>query len=195
MGYWGEYLFQSDADLDTVAELSDRAGLELYAMEAEDETAARKAFDDGKFDKLFDEIRAEKKKRTLVFLTMVAMQMGARVKSNQRNLVEQIYKKAHLMAGAEKQAEKALKEYENGNPWKFEESKGLFETMQNPRQDGFTSPFMIPMGRHGDDRGEIPKEAEKKEASKTLEERAKEKFHELAKDPNYQKYLASALEK
>lgn len=50
------------------------------------------------------------------------------------------------MNGAEKQVEKALQEYENGNSWKFEESQGLLETMQNPRQDGFTSPFMMSVG-------------------------------------------------
>ena len=33
------------------------------------------------------------------------------------------------MDGAEKQVEKALKEYENGRPWPFEESRGLVETM------------------------------------------------------------------
>lgn len=66
--------------------LSQRAGLELYMFESdEDQTEARNAFDEGTFDELFNVIRAEKKKKTLILLTVLAMQMGARVKTNNAN--------------------------------------------------------------------------------------------------------------
>jgi hypothetical protein len=100
------------------------------------------------------------------------MLLGAEVKNNQRQLIEQIYKKAHLMAEAAKQMDKALKEYENGKPWKFEESTGLFEAMQNPRQD-FTSLFMIPMGGRGKNQDDHTEEAENETNTKTFEERAR----------------------
>ena len=197
MGYWGQYLFQSDPDYDLVGELSERAGFELFFFDSdEEETKARNALDEGKFNELFDAIRGEKKKRTLVLLTAVAMRAGAMVKQNQRHLIEKIYRKAHLMAGGERQIEKALKEYENGKPWRFKESRGLMETMDKPDDDGFTSPFIItPNGEQSRDQGEPATEPNKEEQNKTFEERAKEDVQKLFSNPNYQKYLASTMEK
>ncbi len=197
MGYWGQYLFQSDPDYDLVGELSERAGFELFFFESdEEEIKARNALDEGKFNELFDAIRGEKKKRTLVLLTAVAMRAGATVKQNQRNLIGKIYKKAHLMAGGERQIEKALKEYENGKPWHFTESRGLMETMDEPDDDGFTSPFIImPEGEQSRDQGEPATEPNKEEQNKTFEERVKENVQKLFSNPNYQKYLASTMEK
>ena len=196
MGYWGQYLFQSDPDYDVLGELSERAGFELFFFESdEEETKARNALDEGKFNELFDIIR-EEKKRSLVLLTAVAMRVGAKVKQNQRNLIEKIYRKAHLMAGAERQIEKALKEYENGKPWHFKESRGLMETMEKPHDDGFTSPFIIePNGGQSRDQNEPAKEANKEEQTKTFEERATDNVQKLFANPNYQTYLASTMEK
>ncbi|ERF73780.1 hypothetical protein EPUS_08578 [Endocarpon pusillum Z07020] len=199
-GYWGQYLFQSDPDYDVLDELSERAGFELFFFESEEEeTKARNALDEGEFNELFDIITEEKKKRSLVLLTAVAMRVGAKVKQNQRNLIEKIYKKAHLMAGAERQIEKALKEYENGKSWHFKESRGLMETMETmdkPDDEGFTSPFIIkPEGGQSREQSESTKEANKEEQNKTFEERATENVQKLFADPDYQKYLASTMEK
>jgi hypothetical protein len=196
MGYWGQNLFQSDPDYDIVDELSERTGLKLHSHEKEEgQIKARNAFNDGKFDELFNTIRAEKKKKTLVLLTAIAMQLGANVKSNQRKLIEQIYKKAYLMEGAEKQVEKALKECENGKPWHFKESKGLLATMQDGNDDGFTSPFIIKPGGGGPKQGEPAEKEEKDEPAKNFDEKARENVHKLFNDPNYQQYLASTMEK
>lgn len=138
---------------------------------------------------------AKKKKRALVLLTAVAMQVGAKVKQNQRNLIGKIYKKAHQMAGAERQIEKALKAYETGKPWHFKESRDLMETMDKPDDDGFTSPFIIKPKGQIRDQGEPAEETNKEERNKTFEERAKENAQKLFTNPNYQKYLASTIEK
>jgi hypothetical protein len=59
MGYWEQYLFQSDQDYDVIDDLKERASLELYFFEAEeDKVKARNAFNEGKFNKLFNIIRA-----------------------------------------------------------------------------------------------------------------------------------------
>ncbi|KAF7507876.1 hypothetical protein GJ744_010040 [Endocarpon pusillum] len=72
MCYWGQYLFQSDPDYDVLGELSERAGFELFYFESdEEETKARNALDEGKLNELFDIIREEEKKRSLVLLTAV----------------------------------------------------------------------------------------------------------------------------
>jgi hypothetical protein len=57
----GDHLFQSDPDLDIVDDLSQKAGVELYSFETEEEEArALKTLNDGKFNELFDVIMAEK---------------------------------------------------------------------------------------------------------------------------------------
>ena len=76
MDYWGHYLPQSDHDLDIVCEVSERVGVELKCFESdEEEIKAREALNDGKFDEFFNAIRAEKRKKTLILLTAVAMQL------------------------------------------------------------------------------------------------------------------------
>jgi hypothetical protein len=105
-----------------------------------------------------------------------------------------MYKKAHLMAGGEKKMERALKEYEKGKPWEFKQSKGLMKTVKKGNDDGFRSPFMIPMGGGGQKQAESAKRADNEEPTKTFDERIEENADRFFSDPNYQKYLASAFQ-
>lgn len=132
MGWWGENLFQSDQDYDIIDDFSEEAGVELFSFEKEEDKAtATKALDDGKFNELFDKIKAEPSsdydfipaKYKLVILTALAMQLGAKIDTKKRKHVQRIYKHTgQLMDGAMKQLEKALKGYEDGTPWGFEDS-------------------------------------------------------------------------
>jgi hypothetical protein len=59
MGYWGQYLFQSDPDYDIIDDLKERAGLELYLFEAEEgKVKARNFFNERNFNEISDIIRA-----------------------------------------------------------------------------------------------------------------------------------------
>ena len=61
------------------------------------------------------------------------------------------------MDGAEKQVEKALKGYENDKPWDFQESKGLFLTVRDGSDDGFTSPSSSSLEAMVQSRASLPR--------------------------------------
>lgn len=68
MGRWGEGLFQGDVDLDTAAEISDDAGIELMNYEIDPESeysgkgleATREHLNNGTLDRLFKEYATKK---------------------------------------------------------------------------------------------------------------------------------------
>jgi hypothetical protein len=131
MGAWGLYLFQSDQELDIIDDLSSEIGVDLHLHETEaDKEAARTTLDAGKFVQVFDGLKRQSPRPMweLVMLTACAMEVGAKVDKARRQYIRRIYKNSGTLPGGVKQMDKALKEYQEGTPWDFEESIGLLET-------------------------------------------------------------------
>ena len=128
MGYWGEYLFQSDTDYDAIDDLSDMIGIKLHfwgwrddegevdendgakakdpekeaALQQEHMEKARSILNGGKFDEVFNKLKGSRPqaKFEVVILTALAMEAGANISDEQRSFVKRIYKKNAGLEGA-----------------------------------------------------------------------------------------------
>lgn len=132
MGAWGFGLFQNDADLDAISDISEDAAKAMNIPDLDLAMPRNRAdvvgkLNAGVFSDLLDQYKVKQWKPGMVFLAAVSMQLGAIIPNEDMKVVRAAMRRLEFM-GKEQMA-KALKEYRNnGEAWDFG-SPGLVETM------------------------------------------------------------------
>jgi hypothetical protein len=125
MGAWGFGLFQSDGDLDAIADLGAMIDLDLYYPDEPEQV--RRELDGGKLLATFKTLRAEGAVYELVLLAAAAMQLGAKLPREYKTLLRRALPTLHSEQVRNDMAA-ALDEYEDGVPNSRAVGKGLIET-------------------------------------------------------------------